>query len=924
MSPLFRKLRWLIHRRTKETELREELQFHLEEEAEERQAEGLAQDEARWAARRELGNVTLVQEDTRATWGWPMVEQLGQDLRYACRTMAGNRLFTVLAVASLALGIGANAAIYSFMDSILLRSLPVPDPESLVVLNWHAKTTERDFVMKGMSGSTYDDRKTGTTAGIFPFPAYELFRKYDTIFSNVFAHCQYWQVRSLNVTIKGQADLAAGWNVSGDYFRGLGIPPAAGRLIIPDDDRAGAPAVAVVSYLFSQRRFGGAANATGQSILIDNLPFTVVGVTPPEFFGVDPAAAPDVYLPLHTNELLGVGHQFGFQPEDYLARNYYWIDVMGRLRPGVSLAQAQAVLAPAFHQWVRSTAANDRERANLPELIVKEGASGLDSLRRRYSKPLYVLMTLVGLILALACANVANLLLARAAARSREMALRLSLGAGRLRIVRQLLTESILLASMGGAVGVLFAIWGMRFLTLLLANGRANFTLHAELNWHVLAAAAGLSVLTGVVFGLAPALEATRVDVMPALKATRAGQTQGGHAFWRLSLRHILMASQIAISLVILIAAGLFVRTLGNLESIELGFNRENVLLFQLDARKAGHKDPEVAAFYGELRKRFSEIPGVRSASLAEGSLIAGEHGLPIGVLGAPTNGANRLLMVGPAFFTTMQIPILAGRDFEERDRPGSPAVAVINEVFAKANFGDRNPLGQHLIMKEAGEGERVARDMEIVGVSKNARYGALKRAIPPVVYMPYDQGYPQPNQMMYALRTSGDPLRYVNTVRDIVRRADARVPVSEIRTQAADIDQTINQEITFAELCSGFAMLALVIACVGLYGTVSYNVARRTAEIGIRMALGAQRGTVVRMVLREVLVLAAVGLTIGMAAALGTSKFVASFLYGMKPNDPLTLTLAVVILLSAALLAGYVPARRASRTDPMTALRHE
>ena len=485
---------------------------------------------------------------------------------------------------------------------------------------------------------------------------------------------------------------------------------------------------------------------------------------------------------------------------------------------------------------------------------------------------------------------------------------------------------------LGGVFGLLFAIWGIRFLTLLLANGRANFTLRAELNWHVLAAAAALSILTGVLFGLAPALQATRVDVLPAMKGTPTGLSQTRHAFGRVSLSRIFVVGQIAISLVMLVAAGLFVRTLSNLQSIELGFNRENVLLFQVDARKAGHKDPEIAAFYGDLRKRFSAIPGVRSASLGQTSLIQSGHGLPISVVGSPRDPANRYLTVGPAFFATMQIPILAGRDFQESDRPGAPAVAVINEVFAKTNFGDRNPLGQRLILREAlrleagpaGKGNRIARDMEIVGVSANARYGGLKRDIPPVVYIPYDQGYPQPDQMVYTLRTSGDPLQYVNSVREIVRQADARVPVSEVRTLAADIDRTINQEITFAKLCSGFAILALVIACVGLYGTVSYNVTRRTREIGIRMALGAQRGGVVRMVLREVLVLAAAGLAIGMGTALVTSKFVESFLYGMEPNDPLALTLAVMALLGAGLLAGYVPARKASLIDPMTAVRHE
>ena len=918
------KLRFLLRRERFDRELAEEMDFHREMLAAEQVRAGLDPEAAAVSARRQLGNTTLARERARDVWIVAWLDALGADLRYAWRAMSANKTFAALAILSLALGIGANTAIYSFMDSILLRSLPVPDPESLVVLNWHAKQSGRDFVMQGMSGTTYEDPKAGVTAGIFPFPAFELFRRYDSVFSTVFAHFQCWQVRRLNLTVSGQADIATGWNVSGDYFGGLGVAPAAGRLILPDDDRPGAPAVAVVSYGFSQRRFGGAQNAAGRSVLVDNLPFTVVGVTPPEFFGVDPAAAPDVYLPMHTNELLGAGKQFGFQPEDYLARNYYWVQVMARLRPGVSRAQAQTRLAPAFQQWVAGTATTDRQRANLPALVVSEGAGGLDSLRRQYSRPLLVLLTLVGLILALTCANVANLLLARAAARKREIALRLSIGAGRLRIVRQLLTESVLLASIGGALGVVFAIWGIRFLTLLLANGRADFTLRAELNWHVLAVAAALSLVTGVLFGLAPALQATRVDLMPALRVSRAGQTPAAPRFRRVSLSRVLIVAQIAISLLLLVAAGLFVRTLSNLESIELGFNREDLLLFQLDARKAGHGDPEITAFYADLRRRLGAIPGVRSASLERDSLIQGEHGLPIGLSGSSPDPANRFLTVGPAFFRTMQIPIVAGRDFEDGDGPRSPAVAVVNEVFAKANFGDRSPLGQHLTLREAGEAGRVARDMEIVGVSRNARYGGLTRAIPPVVYMPYDQGYPRPDQMVYALRTLGDPRRYVEPVREIVRRADPRVPVADVRTQAAEIDKSIGQEITFARLCTGFAILALVIACVGLYGTVSYNVARRTGEIGIRMALGAQRGGVVRMVLREVLVLVAGGLAIGMIAALATSRFVASFLYGMKANDPLTLTLAAMSLLGSALLAAYAPARKASRIDPMLALRHE
>jgi macrolide transport system ATP-binding/permease protein len=903
MDSFFRRLLYYFRRRQFESELEEEMQHH-----------------AALSGRPKFGNVTLLKEDSRAMWTWTFWDQLGQDLRYALRTMANNKAFTALAALSLALGIGANTAIYSFMDSILLRSLPVQDPQSLVMLTWQSNTRDEESphtvsVMHGVhtrSGSSYNDPHKGYTSGIFPYAAFELFQKDDSSFASVFAH---YQPTPFNLIVKGRADVANGEFVSGDFFRGLGVPAAAGRLVVADDDRPGAESVAILSYGLSQSRFGGPAQAVGQSILISNIPFTVVGVAPPEFFGVNPGIAPDFYLPMHTNLLLGATAR-GW----YLNQNVYWIEVLARLRPGVSIAQAQAAWAGRFHQWVDSTATNVQERVDLPELMIKEGGGGLDALRRRYSKPLYVLLTLVGLILAIACANIANLLLARSASRRREIALRLSVGAGRARIVRQLLTESVLLASLGGVLGLLFAIWGIRFLSLLLADGPTNFTVHAGLNWHVLGVTAALSLLTGVLFGLAPAMQSTRVDVVPALKEIRASQPPTPHAFWRVDPGQVLVAGQIAVSLLMLTAAGLFVRTLSNLQSIDLGFNRENILLFQLNARSAGHQDPEISAFYGDLQKRFSKTPGVRSVTLSDTSLIEAGFGEPIGVLGAKPNPANRILTVGPSFFTTMQIPILVGRDFDERDRPGSPSVAVINELFAKANFGDNNPLGQRLVLS----GGPVPREMEIVGVTKDARYGSLTRDIPPVVYIPYDQGFPQPAQMVYALRTGGDPLVVVNAVREIVHQADSRVPVSNVRTQTAEIDRSINQAIVFARLCTAFAILGLVIACVGLYGTMSYSVARRTNEIGIRMALGARRGGVIWMVLRQVFVLAIAGLAIGLPVALATSKLVESFLFGMKPDDPVAIAVAVAVLVAAAVIAGWVPARRASRIDPMVAVRHE
>ncbi|HEU4413842.1 MAG TPA: ABC transporter permease [Candidatus Angelobacter sp.] len=914
----FRKLTWLAQRRRKETELREELQFHLDEEAAERASDGLTEDEARWAAHRELGNVTRVQESVRDVWISTLWEHFVQDLRYATRMILANKTFSALAIVSLALGIGANSALYSFMDSILLRSLPVSGPDSLLILQWHNQprwhgNQRTPTVLHSLSGTTYDDSKLGEVAGIFPYPAFELFRKNDQLFSNVFA---YHSARELNVLVKGQASVVRGEYVSGDYFGGLGVLPVAGRMIIPADDDSAAPVVAVVSSRFSQRNFG-AADASGKTILINSVPTLVVGTAPPDFFGVDPGDSPDVYLPVHASVSIEAALPFGDGPERFLDQNDYWIEVMARLRPGVTREQAQVALAPQFHEWVESTATTAEERETLPALVVQQGGTGVETLRRRYSQPLWILMALAGLILAIACANIANLLLARATSRRTEIAVRLSLGAARLRLIRQLLTESVLLAALGGMLGLLVAIWGMRALTAMLSNGQSDFTLGARLNWHVLGVAVALSLLTGILFGLAPALQSTRFDVLPALKKVRI---DASGARTRPSLSRVLVVAQIALSLVMLVAAGLFARTLSNLQSVELGFNRDNLLLFQLDGAKAGHKAPEISAFYGDLTQRFSAIPGVLSATLSHESLIDAGSGLPIHLPGAPDDPSTRYLSVGPGFFQTMQIPIVAGRGIEERDQPGSAKVAVISELFARNNFSDQNPLGRHLILENDGN----VRDMQIVGVARTAHYGRLDHKTPPVVYIAYNQGYPPPRSMTYELRTSMNPVTCLNTVREIVHQADARVPVTDVRTQVADIDKTISQEITFARLCTGFAVLALVIACIGLYATVSYKVAGRTGEIGIRLALGAPRGAVVWMVLREVVILATVGLAISVPVALSSARLIQAFLFEMRPNDPQALTVAGAILLTAVLAAGYLPARKAARIDPMIALRHE
>src|SRR4051794_14486965 len=624
--------------------LREEIELHLAERAAELQADGLPAERARVEARRRFGNVGLKQEESREIWMTRFLSELGQDIRYGCRTMAANKAFSTLAVLSLALGIGANTAIYSLMESILLRSLPVADPESLVVLNWHSRppqegSRESVHVVHGLQGIFWPGDKGALVSGIFPYGAFETLRKENPVFSTLFG---YFSGHNRSMEVRGQAASAGAEFVTGEYFRGLAVSPAAGRLIDSEDDRAGATPVAVISFATSQNRFGGPPNAIGQPVLVDNVAFTVIGVAPPEFFGVDPAAAPDLYLPMHATLLL-----YGADAERlYSDGNFYWLEMMGRLRPGVSMAQAQAALAPRFHQWVATTATTEGERARLPALTLNPGAEGLGSLRRQYSKPLYVLLAMVGLILAIACANIANLLLARAAARRREMALRLSLGAGRFRVVRQLLTESVMLASIGGALGVLFAIWGMRSLTFLLSSGQENFTLHAELNWKVLGVTAALSVVCGLLFGVVPALQSTRPDVMPALKNGRGGGPPR-------RAQHVLVVAQIAISFLILFAAGLFVRTLDKLHSVQLGYARENILLFSLNARQAGHRDPEIATFYTDLRKRFESIPGVSSATFSQSSIIsAGRAGGLRGTMkiGAVTIDGARFLVAGPRF----------------------------------------------------------------------------------------------------------------------------------------------------------------------------------------------------------------------------------------------------------------------------------
>ncbi len=886
---LWNKLRYLVPsiRRAADRDMQEELEALKE-----------------LAGPRALGNLTLAAEEARGEMGWRWLEHLGQDLRYGLRSMVRDKVFTVLAVASLALGIGANTAIYSFIESILLRPLPVADPQSLVVMKWRAKGYA--LASSGMSWSTGGssrDAATGTLSSIFPYPALKVFQDSNDVLSSAFC---YVVGTNLTVTVRDETDSLLGQYVSGNYFHGMGVVPVAGRLIQASDDDFDSTAVAVLSQRFSRRRFGDAQTAVGQTIRIDDKPFVVIGVAPESFFGAEPGAMPDVYVPLHASPMSAVVSD----------EHFYWIEIMGRLKPGVSLARAQARLAPAFLQFAVSSATTERQKQDLPRLSLQNGATGLDSLRRRYTQPLYVLMVMAALILLIACTNIANLLLARSAARRREIAIRVCVGASRWRVTRQLLTESMLLASIAGVIGAAVAWWGVRMLTLLLANGRANFTLHAELNWHVLAVTMVLSMVAGLLFGLAPALHATRVTIASALKDARAADTSVRSR--RFSVGPALVVAQMVLSLLLLVSAGLFGRSLSSLHAIEIGFNRDHVLLFTIRPYTVGYKDQALNRLFEDLRGRLRALPGVGEVSLSIRPLpMGGGTMAPVAIVGAPTSNSPDavLVSVGPAFFKTLQIPLVAGREFTERDHATSPRVAVVNRRLAEL-LSVETPIGREITLDK----DR----FQIIGVADNALSFGLKEERRPALYFHYLQNARPSGQMTYAIRTAGDPLDLAGPVREMVRQADSRIAIHDLKTQAVHIDQAISTEITLARLCSLFAALALVIACVGLYGTVAFNVARRTNELGIRSALGASASRIRWMILRDVCTMLVAGLAIGIPLVLAGSRYVKAFLYGIGPHDPTTIVGAAAVLLASGLLAGFIPARRASRIDPLVAIRYE
>ena len=903
----------LFSRRRKEAEIDEEIQSHLRMAIQDRIERGDSPEQARTSALRELGNAGLVKEDTRAVWAWTALERLAQDLKYALRQMRHSPGFAAVAVLSLALGIGANTAVFSVMNSVLLKSLPVENSERLVLLRYfHHQSIPREILR---SSSGY-----GTAS--FSFATFEHLRRHSHTLSSVFAFVPTGTSnQSLTVSRGGEPSLAAGEMVSGGYFSGLGVLPILGRAIVEEDEKPDRPAVAVISHAYWSRRFARDPAVIGSAINLNRTPFTIVGVAPPEFFGINAELASDVWMPLRDG--LGVG-PWGDRPapgESILTDNARWqFMIGGRLKPGIDQEQMHAELDLLFQRSITEGVSAPPPPEDLPQLEIIPASGGLNRLRIRFSEPLWVLMAAVGLVLLIACANVATLLLARAANRQKEMSVRLATGASRGRLIRQLLTESLFLAAIGGGLGLLFAHWGSRVLLLLMSRAGESIALDVRPDVTVLAFSAAVCILAGTLFGLAPAFRGTRVALSRGLKGNVGASSP------RLGLGKALVAGQVALSLLLLIGAGLFLRTLDNLVRQDIGFERSNLLLFALDARQGGRTEDGVTAVYKEFLENVEALPGVRSASASRVALLSGGRSIAPISTDAPTvkSGESSGIYfnrVGAAFFETLQIPLLLGRSIERSDIQSSRKIAVVNEALAQHFFPKESPLGRRF---NFGSARDLKDDYEIVGVVGNAKYAHLREDTPRTAYVPYTTPKGSLGQLYFLVRTVGDPNAMIPAVRELVGRIDPGLPLINVKTQTDQIEESLTQDRMFARLTTFFAMLALLLVSIGLYGTLAYAVTRRTNEIGIRMALGAQRQAVLRTVLRESLVLILAGAAIGLPLAFATTRFIASQLYGVEPNDFATISAAVLVLIVIGMLAGYLPARRAARVEPIVALRYE
>ena len=891
------RLRSLSRRQAADQELDEELGYHLEQKTQHYMAQGRSPQGARRAARLEMGGLEKRKEECRDARQITWLQDFLQDIHYGLRILRKSPGFTIVAVLTLALGIGANAAIFSILDPLLLQKLPVHNPDELV---WVSSTGTLGRPAEGSEIETY-----------------YAYRDKASAFASVLA---FSGIAPYEVTYDGRKISANGELVSVNYFAALGVRPFAGHLLA-DSDQHGPPAL-VVSFAFWKRALNSNPEAIGKVVTfgdqsdashtgsVPQHSFTVVGIAPPEFFGAKVGESPDFYAPLNATDL---------PTQDYWQTQ--WVTILARLKPGISLAQAQTSLNPLLHEVEKTSTLPQIERdEDFANVLLAFASRGLSDARAKFSPPARILMTVVGLLLLIACGNVTNLLLARGMARKREFTVRLALGAGRWRVIRQLLTESTLLALAGAVAGLAVGYWTSRLLLASLSTRQLPVVLSTGLNLRTLLFTTAVLALTVLVCGLAPALAATRGDLSEELKVQGSGSHRSS-AQSRMS--NALLVAQIALSMVLLAAAGLLLRSLFNLETFDAGFNRDKVLTVTMSGYSASRSRDQIAQLYVQLLDRVRQLPGVHSASYSSFTPISGkEVGINVVVEGytlRPGEVANeRFVGVSPEYFETMGIPLLAGRDFTEQDvRPDSPSnlsttAAIINQTMARRFFGNVSPLGKHFHFVE---GNRPP--LEIVGVVADSKYNDLRESPTDFFYIPGTHGDIE-------IRTDGSAKTLAGSLPAIFHSLDSSVTITGIRSLREQVDESLHSDRLIAALCAAFSILALALTCVGLYGALAFNLARRTSEIGIRMALGANQRDIFRLVVGQGLRLTIAGLILGIVAALGTGSLLGSMLFAVKQTDPLTFLGVSIALLCAAALACYIPARRAMRVDPMVALRYE
>jgi predicted permease len=851
-----------------------------------------------------------------------------QDVRYGLRTLARSPGFTLVAVLMLALGVGANTAIFSLIDAVLLRSLPVRDASQLVVLRWSAHKRPHPL---GTS-SFGDCEDSGNASGCsLSLPFFEKIRQQTKPFSAVTA---FAGPAELAMSGNGPARIAAAEIVSGDYFATLGINTILGRPLQPGDDSPSASPVLVLSYAAWQGAFGGERSVLGRVIGLNGIPFTIVGVAEPAFTSLTPGKTQEFWLPIAMASRLKIAWM-----RDINRMDHWWLVVLGRVRPDVSLGQAQEAASLLFRNEMLHGPKPLSREADDPKIVLLPAQDALTGRRGYYSKTLYPLLFAVGFVLLIACANVAGLLLARGAARRKEMAVRLALGAGAWRVVRQLITESVMLSAAAGVLGVVFAYWGVHALTALLTtpNGKA-FPFAVTPDWRILLFTGAISLLTGILFGIAPAILGAKLELTPALKETTStGSSASESVGGRGRPGNLLVAAQVAFSVLVLVGAGLLLRTLENLHNVNPGFDTRNVLLFNIDPAQSGYKDAQIPNLYRDLKSRLAALPGVLSVSYSSDALLSGGYwSEDVHVEGQPQKPTAEvdMLAVGPDFFHTLRIPLLSGRVFRPEDfataaqnstpdpsapiAPSAPPVPIlVNAAFVHQYFPKQNPLGKR--MTASNDDGKITEQWQIAGVVGNTKYANVVRAIRPMAYVPLARG-----AASFELRTGLNPSTLIPSVRQIANRLDRNLPLFDIRTQTESVEHLLMQQRVLARLASFFGLLALALTCIGLYGLLSYEVARRTREIGIRMALGAERGDVLRGVGQRGIRVTLVGLAAGIAGSLVLTRFLSSLLFGVSAYDLQTFVVVALILIAVALLASYLPARRATKVDPMVALRYE